>query len=111
MSRLVWVPKKSTKCSMCDSNHSHKYKIVEFGIWWENNTAYVNYNFCSICFTILKELFPDDVKTVKDFSKERKFIESRYPDHRDYLYNIIKNGPKYNKFIERRTEYVNNLYK
>ena len=92
---------------MCDSNHGHTYKIIEYGIWWESVNVYVPYNFCSICFTVIKELWPDDVKLVKD----KKFVESGFRDRRDCLdYRIKNNINKYTKFTEHRNQYVNKLH-
>lgn len=58
MKKFVWKPKSLVKCCMCSSNFGRTYKIVEHGIWWNDDprTAYVNYDFCSICFTILDNL-------------------------------------------------------
>jgi len=103
---LVWRPKKLVKCCICDSNHGHKYKVVEHGIWWVSGPTYVTYNFCSICFTVIKELWPHEVLLVNN----KKFVESGFCDRRDDLDYIIKNNPSMNsKFTEHRIQYVNKL--
>ena len=63
--------------------------------------------FCSICFTILNKLWPDDTKLVHN----KKAIEASHCDRRDSLDYLIKNSPvKYNKFIEERDHYINYLF-
>ena len=122
--RSTWIPKRLIKCSMCDSNHGHQYKIVESGIWWENGPAYQTYRFCSICFTVLNKLWPSDTELVhnkkvieprnaKSHSVRRTSVEVEASrcDHRDSLDYLIKHNPdKYNKFIEERDYYINYLF-
>lgn len=103
----IWIPKRIIKCSMCDNNHGHQYKIVESGIWWENGPAYQTYCFCSICFTVLNELWPDDTNLVRN----KKVIEASRCDARDCLDYLIKHNPdKYNKYTEHRNRYINYLF-
>jgi hypothetical protein len=92
---------------MCDSNHGHRYKIVESGIWWEDGPSYVTYDFCSICFTVLHELWPEDTRLVRN----RKVIAARFCEQRDSLDYLIKHDAgKYNKFTEHRNCYINYLF-
>lgn len=103
---LVWVPKKINNCSICNSDHGHKYKIIEHGIWWEDGPVYVTQNFCSICFTVINQLWPNEIELVNS----KNFTESGFHDHRDRLDHIIKNNfDNYTKFTEYRTRYVNKL--
>lgn len=115
MATRKWIPKKIIKCSMCNNNHGRQYDIVEFGLWWvyDDETAYVNYDLCSICFTVLNELWPQETKLVKDFprNKNRKFIEMDYVYPTDnFDYKIKKNAYKYQQFTEHRTQYINKLH-
>ena len=109
--QFVWIPKPLIKCSMCDSDYGHVYKIMDFDIWWEEEgyAPYVNYNFCSICFTVLNELWPDETQLTKKFPR-RKLIESHYYVRTEYLHNMIKNNvTKYDNFVNHRNRYINKL--
>lgn len=102
----VWRPKPIVKCSMCLGNHSHVYNIIDLGIWWtEKYTAYIKYNFCSICYTILNNLWPNQTM-LKDNSK--KYEESDMHHDGDYLHNSIKRN-KHNIFLTARDNYVKNI--
>ena len=104
----VWKPKKLVKCAMCCGNYSHTYKIITLGIWWEDDTPYIKYDFCSICYTILNNLWPNDTK-LKPHKRARKekYVESDVVYHTEYLYNLIKNNYiKYDAFVYHRNNYV-----
>lgn len=106
----VWQPKKVVNCAMCYGKHSHPYKIIDLSIWWEKYTPYIVYNFCSICYTILNKLWPDNTKLRPDTNIKKpnqKYVESDLNYHTEYLYNLIKNNYiKYNAFVNARSNYV-----
>lgn len=105
----VWQPKKVIKCDMCSINHSNIYKIIDLSIWWLHDTAYIKYNFCSICYTILNKLWPNDTKFI-DNNKFNDYEEEILQYSSGYLYNRIKNTTsKYNLFLQNRSNYVKNI--
>lgn len=70
---------------------------------------YIIYDFCSICFTVLHELYPQDTILAHN-NKLLNFIESDYVYHTDRFDNIIKNNPiKLNIFEQQRKKYINYL--
>jgi len=95
--------KTTAKCFMCN-NYGFKHKIIEHGIWWIDDSVYVTYYFCNICFSVIKQLWPEDAKLLNDCPDQNKYIEADFFDRRDELHNLIKNNPvKYNKFIMLRS--------
>lgn len=110
MSNLIWRPKKLIKCSMCGSDHGHTYKIVAHGLWWENDTRtpYVECDFCSICYTVINELWPS--KSVQATNCKKTFYSTGWKDSRDMLDNSIKRSPNYfNAFTRHRDAYIKKL--
>lgn len=94
---------------MCFGKHSHTYKIIDLGIWWEDDTPYIKYDFCSICYTILNSLWPDDTK-LKPHKSNHDYVESDVYQRTEYLYNMIKNNYiKHNAFLLARSKYVKNI--
>jgi hypothetical protein len=102
----VWQPKKVVNCAMCYGKHSHPYKIINLGIWWEDDIPYIKYDFCSICYTILNKLWANDTK-LKPHKSNQIYVESDVVYHTEYLYNLIKNNYiKYNAFVNARSNYI-----
>jgi hypothetical protein len=102
----IWQPKKVVNCAMCYGKHSHPYEIIDLDIWWVEDTPYIKYHFCSICYTILNKLWPDDTK-LTSYKSNQIYVESDVLNHTEYLYNLIKNNYiKYNAFVNARSNYI-----